>query len=901
VSKFLRGGAGEEERRGIRGARALILLATLAVAGAFGSARAGTTGRLTGRVLDPAKKPIEAANIAIPSVRLGALSDAQGRYGITNIPSGTYEVRVSLLGYRATVIQNVHIAPDISTSLDITLSEAPVEMKEEVIKATRPVIDPNLTSNLATVNREEIQKLPVQELQDLVALQAGVVSEGGELHFRGGRAGEVQYQVDGISVNNGYDNKSSLRLDRSLLEEVQVITGTFDAEYGQAMSGVVNAVLRRGGDRFQWDAEVMGGAWVAPGADERLFPPQARLGDSQNYQITLSGPLGVPRTSYLFNVRRGVNDDWLRSQRFYTIDKDPSGTGLKFFKPNGDFQRGAMGYTREWSSVIKLNNRSISKLDLGYQAVGNVVEGRRTDWIWALEPDGVSKQHTRSLAHGVDATYTPNLTSFFNLIARQDFFDYKDMVFEDFNDPRYDLAGGPVVPSFIPDGPVISGVQLNRFTQRTITYQLKSSYVNESVRHHHMKFGGEFQWPEIRFGHPGVLTYTTQGTAGQVLVRQDEVLPGSPAVRTYWPILGAAFGQDEMEFEGLRLRGGARVDYFDARSALPSNLANPANAIRGSVPSVPVPTTPKVTLSPRIGVSYPVTPWTSIYFAYGHFSQMPPLRDIFQNADYSVLSDLQSGISYDVMGNPDVKPERTTQYQFGAKHAVNQNLGVDVNAFYKDIRDLLGVEFIETDNAAEYTRITNVDFGSVIGMTLALDQRALGIFSIATDYTWQIAEGNSSDPRETATRAQNGLDSRPRQIPLNWDQRHTLNVTVTAARPERFLLSSVLRVASGQPYTPSTGLGGFGFGLEANSGRKPPSWLLDLRGEVPVRLGSSRFTAYARMFNVFDTRFFNGFVFASSGQVDHSSAVEDQAALKDPTRFYPPRRLEIGFTMRGGS
>ena len=97
--------------------------------------------------------------------------------------------------------------------------------------------------------------------------------------------------------------------------------------------------------------------------------------------------------------------------------------------------------------------------------------------------------------------------------------------------------------------------------------------------------------------------------------------------------------------------------------------------------------------------------------------------------------------------------------------------------FYKDIRDLLGVEFISTYNGAEYARLTNVDFGNVIGFTLALDHRRIGPLSLALDYTWQQALGNSSDPSETATRAAAGEDPRPRLVPFNWDQRHTFNLT----------------------------------------------------------------------------------------------------------------------------
>src|SRR5262249_53074203 len=146
--------------------------------------------------------------------------------------------------------------------------------------------------------------------------------------------------------------------------------------------------------------------------------------------------------------------------------------------------------------------------------------------------------------------------------------------------------------------------------------------------------------------------------------------------------------------------------------------------------------------------------------------------------------------------------QRTVQYQIGLKQAITQDLGLDFSAFYKDIRDLLGVEFVNTYNGATYVRFTNVDFGSVIGITVQLDQRALGPFSVSADYTWQHAVGNSSDPDETLTRAAAGQDPLPRQIPFNWDQRHTFNLTVAAGNPGTWSGSGVLRYASGQPYTP---------------------------------------------------------------------------------------------------
>ncbi len=136
------------------------------------------------------------------------------------------------------------------------------------------------------------------------------------------------------------------------------------------------------------------------------------------------------------------------------------------------------------------------------------------------------------------------------------------------------------------------------------------------------------------------------------------------------------------------------------------------------------------------------------------------------------------------MGNPDLKPEFTIQYEFGLKQSVSDFLGVQLSFFYKDIRDLLGVEFISTYTAAEYARFANVDFGSVTGFTLSLFQRNIGYFNTSVDYTLQYAQGNSSDPRETANRAAAGADPRPRDLAFGWDQRHTLNLICNLLRPK---------------------------------------------------------------------------------------------------------------------
>ena len=865
-------------------------LATLAACALASAARAGTVGKLTGLVLDAKKQPLAGANVILVGVPLGAASGIDGRYTILNIPAGTYSVKVSLIGYNPTTIQNLAIPADRTTTQDVTLAETAIEMKEVVVSAKRPIVELGLTSNVATITRDQITTLPVQELSDIVQLQAGVVESNGDPHFRGGRAGEVQYQVDGISVNNPFDNKSSVRLDRSVLEEVQVISGTFDAEYGQAMSGVVNSVLRRGTEKFTSSGEVYGGDYFYPGGS-RPVDYERRPGSLQNYQLTVSGPTPLPRTVYLLSGRYGrTNSPYEGQKRLVVFDRTNPDTPVVRPAP---VETEPIGYTHEWLGLGKLSFRLRPGMDLSYSAVLNGIETRRdgtNEWGFRYDLDGLPTQRTYSAVHGFEWTHTLDPKTFYRVSVRQNYFDYRDMVYDDANDPRYDLdMTPPLTNPNILNGATLWGVTDNRFAQNTNALVFAGS-ISRQFKSHSLKGGFDWEPTHVTFGHPGWLQW--DGNTLHFRRYFDDPALGFPAPAMYKPVIGSAYVQDELEWNDLRLRAGLRFEYFNPKTLVPSDPKNPNNDIPGAPEAPPVPATRKMTLAPRIGVSYPVGPRSSLFFAYGHFYQMPQLSQMFANADYSLAGQIQasSGKDYGTFGNPDVNPERTFQYQMGYKQQLSDFLGLDLTVFYKDIRGLLGSEIITTYTDAQYKRLNNGDFGNVIGSTIVFDQRGPGIVSTSIDYTWQIAKGNSSDPYETAGRVDAGEDPRPRNQYFDWDQRHTLNVSVTLFRPGSFNVSGVFRAQSGQPYTPPSQ-----FLIETNSGRKPNSFLMDLRSEKTLGRVSRALTAFATVNNLFDTRFWNGFVFPNSGSPFYSSTgTVDRATLANPTRYFGPRRIVIG-------
>ena len=842
--------------------------------------RAGTTGTVAGQVIDPDGQPVVAATVLVVGTRLGAYTDGEGNFTILNVPPGTYAVKASRLGFNAVTLTDVIVSADRTARLEFKMGDTTLQTEEVVVVAERPPVDLKVTSSQATLSADEIETMPVQELEDVVNLQAGVVDG----HFRGGRKGEVQYQVDGVSMNNAFDNSPSLKIDRSLLQEVQVISGTFDAEYGQAMSGVVNAVLKQGTEDFHVDTEVYSGGFFFPGrAEARRMDDTPHLTDTQYAQLTLSGPLPLKDTTYLVSGRRYVFNDYVYAERIYNpTDGDSTGA-------TGDGETFPLGYNKEWSGLLKLTNTSWENAKINYQAIFSTREGRPNNYAFRYLPDALSIQRSYSISHGFDWTQTLGKTTFLDLSARQNIFNYRDYLYEDIYDPRYDAT-----QQLNNDGTYgdyfYEGIQTNHYRQETTTYLLKGSVVSQLNDEHQVKTGFELSLPKVTFGND---VYFTYGEGH--LVRHIDESPDYPGPATYYPVMGAAYVQDQFERNDLIVRYGARLDYFDARSTVPSDPANPANAIEGAPRSYPQRTTAKATVSPRLGVAYPVEDDAAIHFAYGHFSQFPSVNTMFSNSDYDVLARLQAGTaSYSVMGNPDVRPEKTVQYEVGYKQVLTPDLGFDLTIFYKDIRDLLGVEFISTYTGAEYTRLTNVDFGSVTGVTLAIDHRKVGPLSLSLDYTWQQALGNASDPSETANRAAAGEDPRPRLVPFNWDQRHTVNLTAALHSPGKYSLSLAAKIASGQRYTPQSEQA-FGFGDATNSGTKPAAMLVDLRAEKTIG-DKGQGGLFLRVFNLFDARYFNGAVYATTGSPYYARfpSQAELVTLADPTRLYQPRRIEFG-------
>ena len=221
----------------------ITLLSVLTVTGL-----AQTTGKISGVVTNTTtSEPLIGVNITVEGTSMGAVTDINGEYSIINIPPGTYRLRASMIGYEPMVTPGLVVSVNRTANADFKMKEGVIEEKEVIVTVERIQQKRDQTSSVHNVTSDQMKALPIENLDQVVNLQAGVVRD----HFRGGRDKEVAYLVNGVRVQEAYDLNRSITVENEALEEVEVITGTFNAEYGNAMSGIVNAVTKDGGNTLK--------------------------------------------------------------------------------------------------------------------------------------------------------------------------------------------------------------------------------------------------------------------------------------------------------------------------------------------------------------------------------------------------------------------------------------------------------------------------------------------------------------------------------------------------------------------------------------------------------------------------------------------------------------------------
>jgi hypothetical protein len=213
---------------------------------------AGTTGKISGKVTDSETgEVLPGINIIIEGTTLGAASDIDGVYIINNIPPGRYTVIASGVGFQKKRFIDVRVRADFTTQLDFTIGTESITTEEVVVQAQAEMVRKDLTSSHTSIDAETIESLPVESVTQLLTLQAGITQGAdGSIHIRGGRDYDTQYSINGVSIVNPYNNSRSVSIATNAIKELSVVSGTFNAEYGNALSGIVNTVTKEGGNKL---------------------------------------------------------------------------------------------------------------------------------------------------------------------------------------------------------------------------------------------------------------------------------------------------------------------------------------------------------------------------------------------------------------------------------------------------------------------------------------------------------------------------------------------------------------------------------------------------------------------------------------------------------------------------
>jgi len=337
----------------------------------------------------------------------------------------------------------------------------------------------------------------------------------------------------------------------------------------------------------------------------------------------------------------------------------------------------------------------------------------------------------------------------------------------------------------------------------------------------------------------------------------------------YKPIVASAYVQDKADFEDLVVRAGLRFDYLDSKArvrAYPESL--------GSKPEIAdsmLPVSAKFRLSPRLGLSYPITERIKFRFSYGHFFKNPSFNDLYTYSDRSAAE--LRGRGNVIVGNANMSAEKTVAYELGFDAQLSDIFEFDMTAFYKDVYDLSGIRVVQA-LPQPYSMFYNVEYARIQGFEATMTKSLSTYWSAHLGYTFSIAKGTASDQFAQYMR------SDPYKIDyyLDQDQRHAVHADLGFTFPPDFNfvalrdfdVAGVLAYGSGTPYTP-TDIRGTVTGPE-NSARLPGTLNIDARASKELRLGGTSLTLSCDVTNVANaTQIIS--VFSATGKPDFTGRI----------------------------
>ena len=883
---------------------------------------AGTTGKIAGKVIDKGTgEPIPFVNVLVEGTNFGAATDIEGEYVILNLPPGKYNVKAQAIGYQAQVVQNIQVSIDLTSTVDFSLSETAVELETIVVEGKSDLVRKDVTSSQSLISSDQIEKLPVSEFDDVLQLQAGVTrGADGSFHIRGGRTSEIAYWVNGISVTDAYDNSRGIQIDNSSIQELQVISGTFNAEYGNAMSGIVNTVTKEGGRDYHGSIMMYSADHVSNFTE--YFPHIDDLNPFSTYNIqgSLGGPIPFTNNifSFFINGRYNYDDGYLYGERRY----NPDGT-------QADGVVVPMNWRKIYYGQGNISFSPIQELKINLEGLYSKEDYRDYNHEYRWNPDGDVKKYAES--YNVTATITHMLSSSSFYTVKGSYFnkDFKEYTYDDPYDSRYQHPDALNIVSY---SFRTKGTNLHRFYRETGTFLGRLDFTSQVNKENLLKFGAEFKSHKMNFDDYNLEPARLNGKDIEPF---QPSIPGldQPNRVTYEtePFEVSAYLQDKLEFEDVIINVGLRLDYFDSNGKVLVDVKDPNIYAPLRPPSFFGITLPddrwdkeaskytsvlepyfykdaetKLKVSPRFGIAYPISATGVVHFSYGHFLQIPPFQYLFQNGPYKIPN---SGTNVGVYGNPNLEPQKTIMYEIGFRQEFSDNLLVDVTGFYRDVRDWITAgPIIQTYNLVGYSIFINKDYANVKGLTFTLNKRFSNNFSFDLNYTYQVAEGSNSSPEDEYNASIGSGEPSLFLIPMDWDQNHLLNASLFFGF-DGWGTSLLARYGTGLPYTPSitqyTADRGITSGLLRNSRYRPSQFTVDLKIDKSFNLMGVDLNAFIKIYNLFDNKVTVN-VFGDTGQPDFTTETQNIAYdpnrpntvdeyVKYPYHYGEPRNVQLGF------
>lgn len=910
---------------------------------------AQTTGKIKGRVVDQKTgEPLPSANVFIEGTVRGAATDANGDFYILNIPPGKYTLRAQIIGYNAVKVTGVVVSVNRTANVSFSMTEEVLEGQDVIVYAEKVAIKKDQTSSIRNVSSDQISLLPVEDLSQVIQMQTGVVDG----HFRGGRLTEVSYLIDGMQVNEAFEGESkTVEIEKEVAQDLEVITGTFNAEYGRAMSGIVNVVTKDGRDKFHGSFSSHLSNYYTGNKDVFIGLKNSQFNRNQDYKLQLEGPIWKRHINFFTNFRYQKNLGHVNGIRRFNVDDytnfstentfeedtpwDAEINGVRYYSEHtGDNEYVPINTNETASFMGKLSFRLTNDLKMSLMSTWNYDKRPNTGHVYKYRPDGRANHYDQTKMYVFQLNHLISQNAFHDLKVSLTDNEYKYYLYEDPLDSRY------VHQSYArSDAGFLSGGQDYDHNRRTLKdLNIKYDLTWQLTKTHSVKTGLLYTTHEL-YNEPTAIQNRLKGTplanyyvfneeTGKVefYPYQTEVLPDSAIemdIYTKKPYEFSAYLQDKMEFSAMVVNLGVRFDYFNANTTYPTQRRNPANQLlfyqkddSGNVlydedgsplldperMSTYPDADPQVQVSPRFGLSYTLGKSAVLHFSYGHFFQMPPLYALYSNYRFLIPTNNFGTIH----GNPEIKAEKTVQYEMGIWQELMPGMGLELSVYYKDIYNLLSALVYTTYNQIQYGVYGNKDYGNAKGFEVKYDY-ILGPLSFYMNYTLQFTRGNADNPTTTYSRAGESLDPIPYLVPLSWDQRHTLNASVGYTK-KNFGATLTGYFNSGRPYTftPVTVSPLAKQTLYPNNSKRPATFSLDLTSHYDFKLkGSSSLRLFVSIYNLLDRkneiyvnsstgRAYTAIVYPINIETFRSNYNDIYDSIQNPYMYSTPREIKIG-------